>query len=388
MDGIAALALTAEEDDVLWEGWRRGDSSRLIARTLRTSPAFVRKTLAEHGGVRPQPRRRRALHLTMGEREEVSRGIAAGLSARAIAAQLGRSPSTISREIRRNSGRLTYRAARADAAATTRASRPKPTRFASFPAMLAEVREKLDLDWSPQQIAASLRRTHPTDSDRWISHESIYRSIYIAHRRELGPHAARHLRSGRSVRHPRLIRSSHGRGRLRNMVSIHSRPAEVTERAVAGHWEGDLVMGRRPSAVATLVDRQTRYVRVIPLPEGVKADAVRRALTAEFRQLPPTLRRSLTWDRGRDMAEHQELAAELDIDVYFCDPRSPWQRGTNENTNRLLRQYLGKNADLTRFTLRDLDDIAARLNTRPRRVLGWHSAYDLFQPQLTAAWRA
>jgi IS30 family transposase len=238
----------------------------------------------------------------------------------------------------------------------------------------------LERDWSPEQIAASLRRDFPADPEMWVSHETIYRSVYTTGRRELEAKVSRHLRTGRTIRQPRLVRSSHGRGRLRNMVSIHVRPAVVTERLEPGHWEGDLVMGRRPTAVVTLVERSTRYLRVVPLPDGIKADAVRAAIAHDMRRLPAPMRRSLTWDRGREMAQHQELAADAGIDVYFCDPRSPWQRGTNENTNRLLRQYLPKQADLTSWSLRDLEDVAARINTRPRRTLGWSSAHDLFWP--------
>jgi IS30 family transposase len=379
------VGFTAEQGDDLWDRWRRGDSSRLIARTLRCQPATVCAFVAKTGGVRPAPPRRSERHLTAAEREEVSRGIAAGLSARGIAALLGRSPSTVSREIARNGGRAAYRAAPADSAAWERARRPKTSCLASNAALRADVRDRLEEDWSPEQIAAWLRREHPANPSRWVSHETIYRTIYVAGRRELGSRASRHLRSGRSVRQPRIVRDSHGRGQLRNMVSIHARPAVVTERTEVGHWEGDLVMGKRPSAVATLVERSTRFVRIVPLPNGYKAEAVRRALADDLAQLPPAMRRSLTWDRGREMAEHQELAAQLRLDVYFCDPRSPWQRGSNENTNRLLRQYLGKGADLRSFSTRDLDDIAARINSRPRRVLDWSTAREQFWPRVRAA---
>ncbi len=379
------MALLAEQEQVLWERWREGDSSRLIGRTIGASPDAVRRFLAKTGGVQPSPRRRSRLHLSAADREEISRGIAAGLSARAIASRLGRSPSSISREIARNGGRDGYRAHAADAAAWERARRPRPSRLASSPGLLALVRDRLEEDWSPQQIAVWLRRQYPDDPSRRVSHETIYRSIYVECRRELGARAAKHLRSGRSVRRPRGKQKSHGRGRLRNMVSIHHRPAVVTERVEVGHWEGDLVMGRRPSAVATLVERSTRFVRVVPLHAGIKADAVRRAVAEDLRQLPPELRRSLTWDRGREMAEHQVLAAELGLQVYFCDPRSPWQRGSNENTNRLLRQYLSKNADLRAFSMRDLDDIAHRINTRPRRVLDWSTSHERFWPLVGSA---
>ena len=217
-----------------------------------------------------------------------------------------------------------------------------------------------------------------------VSHETIYRTIYLAGRRELGPKPGKHLRSGRTVRHARGAKGSHGRGRLRNMVSIRERPAVVTERTELGHWEGDLVMGKRPSAVATLVERRTRYLRIVPLPDGYKADAVRHAIAADLAELPPGMRRSLTWDRGREMAGHQELAAQFATDVYFCDPQEPVAAGSNENANRLLRQYLAKGADLRRFSLRDLDDIARLINTRPRRVLDWTTSAELFWPHVHA----
>ena len=378
------MAFTSEQEIELWGRWRRGESSRLIARALGTNPSAVRAHLARHGGVRPLARRRSARHLSVEEREEVTRGIAAGLPSRAIAARIGRSPSTVSREIARNGGRSRYRAAPAEMAAWDRARRPKPSRLASCADLLQLVRERLELDWSPEQIAHWLRRVHPDDPELRVSHETIYRTIYVACRGELGRRPAKHLRSGRSVRHPRKVKQSHGRGVLRNMTSIRERPAVVTARTEVGHWEGDLVMGKRPSAVATLVERTTRYVRVVPLPHGYKADAVRRAIAADLRQLPPWMRKSLTWDRGREMAEHQELAADLGLEVYFCDPRSPWQRGSNENTNGLLRQYLAKGADLRQFSLRDLDDIAARVNTRPRRVLDWATSAELFLPHARA----
>lgn len=246
------------------------------------------------------------------------------------------------------------------------------------PALSREVRAKLELDWSPQQIAAWLSKEQQDPVMR-VSHETIYRTVYVAGRGELGERPARHLRTGRSLRHPRMVRRPDGRGRLRNMTSIHSRPHEVAGRTVAGHWEGDLVMGRRPSAVATLVERQTRFVRLVRLPDGYKADEVRARLVDDLAQVPAQLRLSLTWDRGREMAEHQKLTAACGTAVYFCDPASPWQRGSNENTNRLLRQYLAKNADLRTLTQRDLNDIAARINARPRRVLGWDSATDHYQ---------
>lgn len=264
---------------------------------------------------------------------------------------------------------MRIRAAAADGAALARARRPKSTRLAINPLLLADVRGRLEQDWSPEQIAAWLRREHPTDRSRWISHETIYRPIDVAGRRELGPRAARRRRGGRTMRHPRLVRGRHGHGRLRNLNSSDNRHAVVTERIEVGHWEGDLVMGKRPSAVAAPVERHTRDLRIVPLPHGYKADTVRRALTDDLAQLPPAMRRSLTRDRGGEGDEDQELAAHLGLDVYVRDPRGPWQRGSSKHTNRLLRQDPRKNADLQSFSMRDLDNIAARVNTRPQRLL-------------------
>jgi IS30 family transposase len=233
------------------------------------------------------------------------------------------------------------------------------------------VAAKLDDDWSPQQIAQWLRREHPNEALRRVSHESIYRDVYMPSRKVFDASMFHRLRSHRSIRRPRGKRSSHGRGQIRNPVSIRERPVEADDREVAGHWEGDLVCGVRPSAVVTLVDRATRYAMVVALPDGHKAEAVARALIEQMGRLPAHLRRSLTWDRGLEMAHHATITATLSMPVFFCDPHHPWQRGTNENTNRLLRQYLHKNADLGSFTQDQLDSVAAKLNHRPRRVLGW-----------------
>ena len=381
------MALLESVEDRVWAGWRAGESLRSIVRATGSPREAVRRVLQAHGGVRPASRRRDPGRLSAQEREAISRGMAAGHSCREIAVELGRSASTISREVSRNGGRATYRAVDAEAAALARGRRPKATKFALNPELAQEVRGRLELDWSPQQIAAWLARSRPDLAQR-VSHETIYRTLYTAGRDELGDRPARHLRTGRSLRQPRMARRPDGRGRLRNMTSIHARPDDVATRVVAGHWEGDLVMGRRPSAVATLVERQTRYLRLVRLPDGYRSEHVREQLTSELKQIPAWMRLSLTWDRGREMAEHQELTAASGATVYFCDPRSPWQRGTNENTNRLLRQYLGKNADLRALTQRDLDDIATRINGRPRRVLGWDSAADRYQGLMAARYLA
>jgi len=369
--------LSNEQQKNVWALWAKGESVRLIARTIGVSQTPVRTLLRRYGGVKPPPRARNRRHLTMSEREEISRGIAAGLSYRAIATRLGRHHTSISREIARHGGPSTYRAATADAGAWRNARRPKPTRLHRDPALSSLVAVKLERGWSPTQIAHWLRREQQ-DS---LSHESIYHALYTGQIH--APRQGNLLRSGRSLRHARVAKPRQRRGVLRNMTSIHDRPTSVEERREAGHWEGDLVMGRRPSAVATLVERSTRMVRVVALPNGYKADAVRDALINNLADVPPNLRRSLTWDRGREMACHDQIAHALGMQVFFCDARSPWQRGTNENTNRLLRQYLAKNADLRSFTQADLNTIAARINERPRKVLDWASSHDAYADSLS-----
>jgi IS30 family transposase len=288
----------------------------------------------------------------------------------------------VSREISRNGGRGGYRALVADAAAFERARRPKSSKLAANTRLAGLVATKLDDDWSPQQISQWLRREHPGDAAMRISHESIYRDLYMPSRKVFDASMFNRPRTERPIRRPRGKKRSHGRGQIRNMVSIRERPTEADTRQVAGHWEGDLVFGTRTSAVATLVDRATRYAMVVALPDGRKADAVARALIEQMGRLPVHLRRSLTWDRGLEMAHHAAISAALSMPVFFCDPHHPWhhpwQRGTNENTNRLLRQYLHRNADLAMFTQDELNAVAAKLNHRPRRVLGWATPAEAF----------
>jgi IS30 family transposase len=376
--GVGPIGFDVEQQALIWAMWRRGDAIREMERTLGETLPRIRRYLRESGGIPPIPRRRRLGHLCLDEREEISRGIAAGLSARTIARRVNRPPSTVSREIARNGGRDAYRALVADAAAFERARRPKSAKLAANPQLRGVVADKLDDDWSPQQIAQWLRREFVGDAAMRISHESIYRDLYMPSRKVFDASMFHRLRSERSIRHPRGKKRSHGRGQIRNMVSIRERPTEADTRQVAGHWEGDLVFGARPSAVATLVDRATRYAMVIALPNGNKADAVARALIDHMDRLPAHLRRSLTWDRGSEMAQHATITTALSMPVYFCDPHHPWQRGTNENTNRLLRQYLHKNADLATLTQDELNAVAAKLNQRPRRVLGWATPAEAF----------
>jgi len=278
----------------------------------------------------------------MAEREEISRGIAAGESSREIAARLGRAPSTVSRELARNGGRARYRAQAADAATFRRAQRPKPAKLVLEQRLRAVVDAKLALRWSPEQIAGWLPLAYPGDAVMRVSHETIYLSLFVQSRRALRRELQRCLRTGRAMRYPRGKRLRQGRGQLRDTLHISQRPAEAADRAVPGHWEGDLVLGKRPSAVGTLVERHSRYVMLFALPDGFTAERMRPALTAAVLQLPQQLRRSVTWDHGKEMAAHLQFTIDSGVQVYFCDPRSPWQRGSNENTNGLLRQYLPK----------------------------------------------
>ena len=368
---MRSWGLSAEEQEELWARWRQGESLRLIARRLGKRGPSIRAFVLQTGGVRQRPPLRPARSLTVVEREEISRGLAAGDSCRAIARRLARAPSTVSRELARNGGRHRYRAQAADAAAIRRAQRPKPAKLAVEPRLRAVVEAKLALRWSPEQIAGWLPLAYPQDPVMRVSHETIYLSLFVQSRGALRRELQRCLRTGRAMRYPRAKRLPQGRGQLRDTLHISQRPAEVADRAVPGHWEGDLVFGRRPSAVGTLVERHSRYVLLFPLPDGFTAERMRPALTAAVLRLPQQLRRSLTWDQGREMAEHTQSTVDSGVQVYFCDPRSPWQRGTNENTNGLLRQYLPKSADLRRFDQDALDAIAAELNGRPRQTLGF-----------------
>ncbi|WP_432499336.1 IS30 family transposase, partial [Kineococcus gypseus] len=329
--------LSTQQQDEIWRRWRSGESQRAIARDMGINrPATVRAFLAASGGVRRQPARRSARQLSAAEREEISRGVAAGEGCRAIARRLGRAASTISRELARNGGRCSYRAQRADAAAWRRARRPKQCKLAGCQRLRAEVERRLAQRWSPQQIAARLSVDFAQDETMRISHETIYLTLFVQGRGALRRELTAALRTGRAMRYPRGKRLPQGRGQLVDTVPISERPAEVADRAVPGHWEGDLVFGVRPSAIATLVERRTRFVQLIALPHGCKAEQVREALSAAVQRLPEQLRRSLTWDRGKEMAQHARFSIDTGVAVYFCDPHSPWQRGSNENTNGLL----------------------------------------------------
>jgi IS30 family transposase len=318
----------------------------------------------------PQPARS-PLRLSLREREEISRGLAGGESLRAIARRLERASSTISREVTANGGRKRYRACVADKAALGRMRRPKVSKLAACPRLRAVVEEKLELRWSPQQISGWLVEAFAHDPEMRVSHETIYLSLFVQSRGALRKELTRYLRSGHTTRRPKGHTVMNGQGQLRGTLNISARPAEANDRAVPGHWEGDLLMGKRMRAMATLVERKTRFVMLIALPNGHAADVVADALAAKVTELPEQLRRSLTWDQGKEMADHARFTVNTGVTVYFCDPRSPWQRGSNENTNGLLRQYFPKRSEISHYTQADLDAVAAELNGRPRQTLGW-----------------
>jgi IS30 family transposase len=353
----------------------RGETQVQVAGVLGTTERTVRRVLARAGGRpsrRSRRRRRSALRLSLLEREEIRAGIAAGDSFRAIARRIGRAASTVSREVGGSSGRAGYRATRADDRACQRAARPKPLKLAASPRLCGAVTELLERHFSPQQISARLRLDYPHDAEMRIAAETIYQSLYVQSRGRLRKDLARYLRSGRTSRRPR--RGPTGQGHIRDMVSISKRPAEVADRAVPGHWEGDLIVGKQNrSYIGTLVERQTRYVLLSYLGNDATTETVTAQLGAQIKRLPEQLRLSLTWDQGSEMASHAEFSVATGVKVYFCDPHSPWQRGSNENTNGLLRQYFPKGTDLAVHDQTELDRVAAELNGRPRQTLGWRT---------------
>ena len=364
--------LSWADEDEIWARLRMGHAAKPTARALGFSTGTVRAYLVRCGGIRPEPRRRSPSRLSFADREEISRGLAAGLSLRAIAAGLGRAPSTISREVTAHGGRHRYRAAPADQRAWSRATRPKPCKLATNTALSAIVGKKLKQRWSPQQIAGWLKTIYPDDPEMQVSHETIYRTLFVQSRGALRKELTAHLRTGRVIRRPQGTRLPDGRGGRPGILNISARPAEAEDRAVPGHWEGDLVFGKHMSPVATLVERSTRFVMLVELPGGHhKADVVADALAATIQRLPGQLARSLTWDQGNEMAQHARFTAATGVEVYFCDPKSPWQRGSNENTNGLLRQYLPRTLDFRTLTQADFDAIADQLNGRPRQTLGF-----------------
>lgn len=373
------IQYTESQKAQMWDRWQRGDSLHKIAQLFDRRHTSVRGILVESGGIRPRRRQRSRLALSVDEREEISRGLVAGLSLRAIAASLGRAPSTVSREIRRNLGRDSYRANQADHAAWSRALRPKACKLALHRELAEHVAKKLQLHWSPEQIAGWLKRTYPLDPSRQVSHETIYRTLYIQSRGALKKELLAHLRRTRGMRRSRHhTQKTPDHGRIKDTVSISERPASVEDRAVPGHWEGDLVFGSSNSQIATLVERQTRYVMLVKV-GGKDTATVVNALIRNARRLPKELYRTLTWDRGKEMAAHRRFTLATDIQVYFCDPHHPWQRGSNENTNGLLRQYLPKGIDISDISQAKLNAIARQLNERPRKTLGYETPAERYR---------
>lgn len=369
---------TDELKSEIWNKYKQGDSLRSIGRSINRPSASIYGQLAPTGGIRPPDRKRSRLALKLAEREEISRGIVAELSIRAIASQLGRSPSTISREIKRNGGYADYRATPADQNAWDQARRPKRCKLARNRALARIVESKLRLLWSPEQIAGWLKRTFPAEEHNQVSHETIYRSLFVQARGVLKKELQQYLRSKRTIRRAKQFSlKGIGLGGMPDAVSIRERPATVEDRAVPGHWEGDLIEGPNRSCIATLVERHSRYVMLIKL-ENKKTETVVSALIKQAKKLPNELYQSLTWDRGREMRTHRRFTLETNIQVYFCDPQSPWQRGSNENTNRLLRQYLPKHTDLSIHSQAELNEVARQLNERPRKTLDYETPADRF----------
>jgi IS30 family transposase len=362
----------------MWDRWQKGESLHSIAKLFDRGHSSIARILSLTGGIRPQKRTRSKLALTLSEREDISRGIAAELSIRTIAAQSGRSPSTVSREINRNGGYYDYRAAIADQAAWDRALRPKRCKLACNKQLANIVAKKLQLHWSPQQIAGWLKRGYPGKEDYLVSHETIYRTLFIQSRGALKKELLQYLRTRRVMR--RSKNSSlkrQGLGGITNAVSIRERPASVEDRAIPGHWEGDLIEGSKNSYIATLVERHSRYVMLAKI-KNKDTESVVSALIKQAKKLPNELYKSLTWDRGTELAAHQRFTLATDIKVYFCDPSSPWQRGSNENTNRLLRQYFPKGTDLSIYSQAKLNAVARQLNERPRKTLDYETPAERF----------
>ncbi|MBT3988975.1 MAG: IS30 family transposase [Rhodospirillaceae bacterium] len=369
---------TTAERTELWDRWQRGESLKAIGRAFGKPSSSIYYQLSPHGGIRPPPRRRSRLALTLSEREEISRGIVAEQSIRSMAVSLGRSPSTVSREVRRNGGYNRYRATLADEQAWDRTRRPKLCKLAGSPWLRRVVSKQLRLNWSPEQIAGWLKRTHPGEEAYHVSHETIYRSLFVQARGVLKKELIQHLKSKRTIRRSKhATQKGSDHGQIKNMISIRERPASVEDRAVPGHWEGDLISGPKNSHIATLVERHTRYVMLVKV-TSKDTQTVIAALTKHAKKLPAELYKSLTWDRGKELAAHQQFTLATNIDVYFCDPQSPWQRGSNENTNGLLRHYFPKGTDLSVHSQAHLNKVARQLNERPRKTLEFATPAEKF----------
>jgi transposase, IS30 family len=370
--------ITAAESSEIWDRWQRGEALKLIGRAFGRYSSSIFAHLKPAGGIRPAPRRRAARVLSLVEREEISRGLARGVSLRSIAADLGRAASTVSRELRRNGGNERYRAATADRRAWDRALRPKRCKLAMHEPLRRIVAGKLEQNWSPEQIAGWLKRTYPDDEAYRVSHETIYRSLFVQARGVLKKELQAHLRSQRAIRRSRhATAKGDQRGKIVDAVSIRDRPASVEDRAVPGHWEGDLICGSSNSHIVTLVERHSRYVMLAKIASHDSRTVIG-ALIEQARRLPDELLKTLTWDRGSEMAEHKRFTMATDVAVYFCDPRSPWQRGSNENTNRLLRQYFPKGTDLSVHSQERLNEVAREMNQRPRKTLDYETPAERF----------
>ncbi len=372
------IYFTSEQKSEIWDRWQRGESMSSIGRVFDRGSSSIYPLLSRTGGIRPPVRKRSRLALTLVEREIISRGVAACHSIRAIARELCRPASTVSREISRNGGCDQYRAVDAENQAWVRVMRPKLCKLATNKPLQRVISNKLTIHWSPEQIAGWLKRKYPNDEHNQVSHETIYRSLFVQARGVLKKELMQHLRSKRTIRrsrHASLKRD--GLGQIKDAVSIRERPACVEDRAVPGHWEGDLIGGSRNSYIATLVERHTRYVMLAKVPNK-DTQSVVSALIKQSHKLPRELYKSLTWDRGKELADHRRFTLATNIDVYFCDPQSPWQRGSNENTNRLLRQYFPKGTDLSVHSQAHLNKIARQLNERPRKTLQFETPADRF----------
>ncbi|WP_456320525.1 IS30 family transposase [Saccharopolyspora elongata] len=379
------MSVVERHGDEVWRLWLEGFGQREIGRELGISRNSVAKVVAPAGGIAPVPRRRAVRALSFAEREEISRGLSAGKFLREIARELVRDVSVISREVARNGGREGYRATDAEQAAWRRARRPKTPKLVNSPRLADEVTQRLKKRWAPQQIAATLRRDYPNDPEMQVSHETIYRSLFVQAKATLKAELVQYLRRKQRLRRPRAAaaraaKNTSGRGQIPDRVPLSARPPEADDRAVPGHWEGDLILGSHNSAVATLAERHSRYLLLVALPDGKTAEAVRDALARNITRLPRLLHeslstqdvwKSLTWDQGKEMSQHVQFTVDTGVPVYFCPPGQPWLRGTNENTNGLARDYLPKGTDLRPYTQEDLDAIAHELNTRPRQTLGW-----------------
>ena len=378
------FGLSAVEKSDIWSRWKTGQSLHEIGRAFDKPHTSIRHLLLPRGGIAPPVRRRSRLSLTLAEREDISRGISSGSPLREIARRLNRAASTVSREVIRHGGRPAYRAHVADDHAWDSGLRPKKCLLAINHKLGDIVASKLILDWSPEQISGWLKAQYPDDEGMHVSHETIYRSLFIQARGALKKELMDHLRSKRRMRRSRHASvHGHSQGRIVDAVSIRERPAEAEDRAIPGHWEGDLLAGGNNSYLATLVERHSRFLMLIKLP-GKDTAAVVAALSKHVRRLPATLRRSLTWDRGLEMARHKEFTVATDVQVYFCDPQSPWQRGTNENTNLLLRQYFPRGTDLSGYSQAQLNQVALRLNQRPRKTLGFQTPASKLQASVAS----